>query len=182
MFTVAHNAARPFRVYAAGGSITAVGTEFNVLRAAERVVVTVTEGTVEVAPREPPLQDLQVNSVFLSDAARWIPMLVARGQKMIYEKGGKASAVERADLAMVTAWKHGTLVYRDRPLSEVMEDVRRYSSRRITLEEAAANLTFSGTIAEGDVDDWVRGLPRILAVEVIEPDREHFSVRAQQLR
>ena len=50
-----------------------------------------------------------------------------------------------------------------------MEDVRRYTSRHITLEEASSNLTFSGTIAEGDVDDWIRGLPRILAVEVIEP-------------
>ncbi|MCG8696066.1 MAG: FecR domain-containing protein, partial [Minwuiales bacterium] len=48
LFEVAKDPNRPFVVLAGNGTITAVGTAFNVRRDADRVVVTVTEGEVEV--------------------------------------------------------------------------------------------------------------------------------------
>ncbi|MGH8240361.1 MAG: FecR family protein, partial [Steroidobacteraceae bacterium] len=51
LFHVKRDPSRPFRVIAGGGTITAVGTAFNVRRREDdHVVVTVTEGTVEVTP------------------------------------------------------------------------------------------------------------------------------------
>ena len=48
-FSVAHNRARPFLVHVGSLSVRAVGTAFNVRKAASRVVVTVSEGIVEVS-------------------------------------------------------------------------------------------------------------------------------------
>src|SRR5690606_27572020 len=47
-FEVAHDAARPFVVHAGGGTITAVGTAFNVHSVLGRVSVAVVEGAVNV--------------------------------------------------------------------------------------------------------------------------------------
>src|SRR5947209_3857903 len=49
-FRVQHDPWRPFTVFAGLGSVTAVGTVFDVRRYSSRVFVTVSEGVVEVAP------------------------------------------------------------------------------------------------------------------------------------
>lgn len=179
LFQVAHNKARPFKVTAGNGSVTALGTEFNVLRQARRVVVTVTEGTVLVAPLSPPIRDLPKKDAQFIDAPPWIPARISRGQEMSYDAEGQASAVARTDSRIVTAWNQGTLVYRRRPLSEVIEDVKRYSPREISLGEGVGQLLYTGTVSELNVDDWIHALPKIYSVEVIDDSSSPVRIRIQ---
>lgn len=60
------------------------------------------------------------------------------------------------------------LVYHGRPLPEVIADVRRYSHRRILLDPAAARFQYSGIVKLEDVDAWLRDLPAIYPLEIVD--------------
>jgi transmembrane sensor len=167
LFQVAHDPRRPFVVHAAGGTTTAVGTAFEIRLYAHHAQVWVREGAVEVAP----LREVAIDDSALPDVARWIPVRLARGEEMVYDAQGEASAPKAADPRLSAAWTEGTLVpliYHGRLLPEVIEDVQRYSRRRILLDPAAGDLRFSGIVIQGDVEAWVRELPMIYPVEVID--------------
>lgn len=59
-FTVAHNAARPFRVEAAGSETTALGTIFEVDLMGRRPVIHLVQGSVEVRAKAKPLVPLRL--------------------------------------------------------------------------------------------------------------------------
>jgi transmembrane sensor len=165
LFRVAHDPRRPFIVHAGSGTTTALGTAFEVRLYTDHTQVWVREGSVEVAP----LQEIPIDNIALSEAARWIPVRLAGGEEMSYDSKGEASAPRPADPRVAEAWTEGALVpliYHGRPLPEVIEDVQRYSRRRILLDPAAADLRFSGIVLH--VDAWLRDLPEIYPVEVID--------------
>jgi ferric-dicitrate binding protein FerR (iron transport regulator) len=60
------------------------------------------------------------------------------------------------------------LVYHGRPLPEVIEDVQRYLHRRIRVDAAAAGFQFSGIVKLEDVDSWLRDLPTIYPLEIVD--------------
>lgn len=179
LFAVAHNAARPFHVYAGSGVITDLGTRFNVLRSAEGVTVTVTEGVVWVAPA-PVSHDSRPPELSQLATPRWLPVQIAHGEAMSYRSPGQASAVERVDAKLATAWVRGTLVYDRRPLSQVIEDVTRYWSHPVTLGPGTGELLYSGTVGERHIDAWVRGLPNIFPVSVTETNGGKVSIRMRE--
>ena len=77
-----------------------------------------------------------------------------------------AASDSRAD-----AWYEGSLVplvYHGRPLPEVIEDVQRYVHRRIRVDAVAAGFQFSGIVKLEDVDAWLRDLPTIYPLEVVD--------------
>jgi transmembrane sensor len=165
LFQVAHDRRRPFVVHAAGGTTTALGTAFEIRLYAHHAQVWVREGTVEVAP----LQEVAFDNVPVPEVARWIPIRLAPGEEMSYDAHGEASAPRAADPHVAEAWTEGSLlplIYHGRPLPEVIEDVQRYSRRRILLDPDLADLRFSGIVLR--VDGWLRDLPEIYPVEVID--------------
>jgi ferric-dicitrate binding protein FerR (iron transport regulator) len=60
------------------------------------------------------------------------------------------------------------LVYHGRPLPEVIEDVRRYTHRRIMVRADMRTFQYSGIVKPEDVDAWLQDLPAIYPVEVID--------------
>lgn len=106
-FTVAADADRPFVVEAGGGSATALGTRFIVRRRADLTQVSVTEHSIRAAS---PL-----------------------GAVVVPESRTTAYGPQQAPSAPVPspvgagAWTTGWLVFEDRPLSEVVEEIARYS-------------------------------------------------------
>ena len=60
------------------------------------------------------------------------------------------------------------LVYHGRPLPEVIADLRRYIRRRILLDPAAARFQYSGIVKLEDVDAWLRDLPTIYPLEIVD--------------
>jgi len=60
------------------------------------------------------------------------------------------------------------LVYHGCPLPDVIEDVQRYIHRHIRVDAAAAEFQYSGIVKLEDVEAWLRDLPAIYPLEVVD--------------
>jgi transmembrane sensor len=112
-FTVAPDADRPFTVEAGGGSTTALGTQFIVRRRGALTQVSVTEHSVRAASRP--------GSV-----------VVPENQTATYGPHQAPTAPKPSPIG-VDAWTDGWLVFEDQPLSQVVEEIARYSPTPITV-------------------------------------------------
>lgn len=166
-FHVAHDPHWPFTVAAGYGVITDVGTAFLVTRESDRVIVTVTEGTVEVSAR--PTMRLSFKR---DDGVTLRPVLapirLSRGEELAFNDNGALSRVKQADTHAATAWTHGGLTFDDQPLRYVVETVNRYSSRHIVVNPSAGALRYSGIVFENGIQDWLKSLEVIFPVLVEE--------------
>lgn len=106
-FEVAPNKDRPFVVEAAGGSVTARGTAFDLALEGAGARVAVTEHSVSV----------------VSGGSQTI---VTEGEQSIYGVDTPASAPSHISPSRATAWRRGKLVFEDRPLGEALEALGRY--------------------------------------------------------
>ncbi len=170
-FQVARDVTRPFVVVAGGGSITAVGTAFNVRRDAEEVGVTVTEGRVDVvqAPTAP------------ADSTKPMTATVVAGQEVSYSVGGELREVKRADPEVAVAWREGRLEYRRELLKRVIPDVNRYLRQEIVVvDPEIGDYMFTGTVLQTHADGWMRGLEEIYPVEVVDTGDNRILVRKRE--
>ena len=81
------------------------------------------------------------------------------------------AAVSLADASARNGWSAEGLVpliYHGRPLPEVLEDVQRYTQRRIMIRADMRTFQYSGIVKPEDVDAWIQDLPAIYPVEVID--------------
>ena len=157
LFNVANDMQRPFVVVAGTGTITAVGTSFNIRRDSGRVVVTVVEGSVTVS-QQSKLEDR-------GRLSRGVAKL-AIGQQVSYDAAGMARVID-AQPEIATSWQQGRLQYLREPLRFVITGVNRYSDTKIVIaDRELENLLFTGTVFEGQTDEWLQGLASILPLEV----------------
>lgn len=160
-FRVAHDSHWPFVVSAGDGSIADIGTAFLVTRDSDRVVVTVTEGTVEVSTKASMRFSLDPR-LFTRPAASSIR--VGRGQQLIFGDNGALSGATPADTRAATDWADGRLTFQDQSLRYVIETIHRYSSQRIIVSPEVGRLRLSGVVFENDIQRWLRSLEVVLPV------------------
>lgn len=180
-FKVAPDARRPFKVFAGGGLTTALGTEFNVRRDlganVDRVTVTVGSGAVKVEPAA--TSRGSVLERFSLGGERWPTTKLSKGQELSYGSASERIEVKRADIEAAAAWKEGRLEYVHQPLKAVVARVNRYSDKQIVLaDEAVGDIDFSGTVFEGQIQEWVRALQMAFPISVTETD-ERILIRAR---
>lgn len=151
LFTVAHDAARPFVVTAGDARVTALGTVFDVRRDAGGVRVTLVSGSVEVRGG--------------GSAQR----MAAGRQARVGADGLVTAAV---DVGAETGWTEGRIVFRDTPLPAAVAEVNRYLSDKILLDPAAADgRAVNGVFRTGDREAFVAAATQALGVRpVAEPD------------
>jgi transmembrane sensor len=167
-FTVKHDKARPFVVHAGGLDVVAVGTAFDVLRTGSRVAVTVQEGTVEVSIHEP------------GGNAAIERLRASAGHQVVYDDAAQyiGPSLRVVDPVAATAWRQGRLEYIEEPLSSVIANLNRYSSRRITLHGVnISRLAYTGTIEARSIDEWLQALPRIFPVRVEAGPDNQISIQ-----
>jgi transmembrane sensor len=82
------------------------------------------------------------------------------------------------DVSRETSWLKGQLVIDDEPLSDVVEEVNRYSTRKIVIADAElAKRHVSGNFAPGDVHGFAMILQAAHVAELKEqPNGEIFIV------
>ena len=147
-FAVTKDADRPFIVVAGSGEARALGTKFDVNKLAQTVTVSVTEGLVQVAG----------SAKDSSLAAAKQTTIIGLGERVSYSEQG-LRPVEKVALDQVVAWGSGRLVLIKKPLAEVIEEVNRFSSKRILFRpDEIAGMAVSGTVDLSRIDDWLRGL------------------------
>lgn len=182
LFHVARDPKRPFRVIAGGGTITAVGTAFNVRRREDdHVVVTVTEGTVEVAPLSVLDEGETPSGATEQRELETQVRKLIRGQELTYDLQGRFGTPRLADEDLSSSWRDGRLRYRGEPLRNVIPDINRYSRKPLILgDKAAGELLYSGTVFERDIDEWIAGLQSVYPeVEVTVTDTQHVLIRSR---
>jgi transmembrane sensor len=139
-FKVQHDKTRPFVVKAGELSVTAIGTAFDVRREHEQTTVTVEEGTVEVK----------------ANASTW---RAEAGYQLTYSTRDRTASLASVNPTAELAWRNGELAYVREPLGSVVENLNRYSTRKIVIEDPAlAALPFTGTAFAQSLDDWVAGI------------------------
>ena len=173
LFTVAHYADRPFRVYAGDGRIEALGTAFSVYLKGGDVNVTVAEGRVSVASVNPSRRkDASGSAPRLHQAAGAGPDLevdmsellgtLNAGQVAIIRSSvaaGNVSVLETAEpiaaeeFAKRLAWSEGMLMFSGDTLEEVVNEISRYTTVSIEIPDAAVrNMRVGGRFPVGDTE------------------------------
>lgn len=119
MFTVTEDPRRPFEVVCDGGSIRARTGAFVVHRRVDDVITAVEAGVARVG---------------IGFDASGQRLSVAAGQCVAYGEGW-LGPVQEASTDAETSWRRGRLVFRDRPLGDVVADINRYREGRIVIAD-----------------------------------------------
>jgi transmembrane sensor len=132
-FRVRHNDEWPFIVSAGGGTVTDVGTAFQVSIGKHHAVsVVLLEGKVSVA------------------TARSKSTLTT-GEAVRFDRAGVVRAPYPADLQAALGWTSGEIMARGWTLSRLVAEMNRYSSMKLELGDAALrNVRITGTFRAGD--------------------------------
>lgn len=117
-FDVAADASRPFIVTVAGGTVTALGTSFDVALEGDGARVTVAEHKVAVA-------------------SRGEKTLVEEGRQCAFGAATRPTAPVAVAVQDATAWRRGKLIFVDRPLGEVVNILARYHRGYVLIPSAA---------------------------------------------
>lgn len=155
LFEVAKDPRRPFVVLAAGQSITARGTTFDVYIREKDLEVVLTEGVVEVKPE----------GVARANETRMSP-----GQKLTVADG-TATLTQVRSTEAVASWRKGFVVFDDTTLGEAVAEMNRYSSRPIRLaDRSLEGLRLSGSFRTDGGEAFVEAVTLYFPVRALRDD------------
>jgi transmembrane sensor len=153
-FSVAHDPARAFEVWAAGGMVRAVGTQFGVAIDRDEVTVSVLEGRVLVQP---------------TAAGSAAAPQVAANESVRYRSGGTIGTVGAANVNRINGWREGKLVFEDVPLADAVAEYNRYTTRKVVLRSAEiGSKPVDGTVRIGDAQALMFMLRESFGLNVVE--------------
>ena len=165
LFDVAHDAERPFRVFAGDAVARAVGTQFNVYRKHDGTTIGVVEGIVEVTSRS--ALDEQSRSPNATPEPQ--PERLTVGQQASISMQG---AVLRSDVALdrLTAWRERRLIFRGESLASIAAEFNRYNETQLRIDGPATRARLISGVFDADNPSGL--------IAFLERDRE-LSVRTQ---
>ncbi|OAE62312.1 hypothetical protein A7J67_10360 [Achromobacter xylosoxidans] len=153
-FSIAHAPQRPFIVVAGDATVTVTGTQFNVRRSLDQVSVAVASGSVEVA------------------GGKWWNRRVRRlSAAQIVQVGGTdaMSEISRANMAVLTAWRQGKIIFDATPLATIVAEINRYRAQPVRLPSPALqSLRVTGVFSTVDPDAFLKVLPSLASVTVLQ--------------
>jgi transmembrane sensor len=140
------SSSKPFVLLAANGQITAVEADFNARCLDGVVSVTCLAGVVDVAQGSSAVQ-------------------LRKAQQVSYSPGRIEASVQ-ADPEQVTAWQAGLLIFRDRPLADVVDEVNRYRSGKIIITNAdLKRRVVNGTFQINRLGDFVPQVQQLFGAQ-----------------
>ncbi len=147
---VAADTSRPFVVEAGAGTTTALGTAFDVNLTDDGASVTVLEHAVSVATD-------RVTS----------PSRVEINQQVSYNHEGMLGDIKPVDPLLATAWRDGRLVFDERTIASVVEEIGRYIPGKILIADAAVGARrVSGSFDLSDPVRALQGLSEAFGIKV----------------
>src|SRR5207253_11215794 len=87
-------------------------------------------------------------------------------------EGAEAAVVLAANADDAFSWRAGRLIYRNRPLSEVVADLDRYGDHEVKAVGPAANLRFTGVLTIDNQSVMVQRLAGLLPVVASSPGKD----------
>lgn len=148
LFTVRHDAARPFRIRVGDDELVDVGTVFDVVRSDGKTWVGVAEGAILFNPRQEAVEVTAGHGLSSSDGDNMVQVVdIAAGS--------------------VGDWAQGRLDFAGTPLDEVAAALSRALGTRVTVTPALAARPFRGTIALADIRRDPGRLAALLDVRIL---------------
>jgi transmembrane sensor len=151
-FAVAKDPARPFVIKTSAGEVRVTGTAFNVRSMADDYEVTVTDGTVEVAPVSSAAVTLHVGDQFRFQHGR-------ASTRHLTEEAARDAA----------AWREGWVVFESEPLGSAVARFARYHDRAITVAADAADIEIGGRFQLTELDGFLSDVSLAFPVRVLHP-------------
>jgi transmembrane sensor len=145
-FEVQGNPNRPFIVHAQGGTVTAVGTRFQVRVTGPGATVTLLKGKVHVATQP------------ANEPKHTVALLP--GQSLHFDADGTLGEVQAANLKATEGWLEGKLYVDDWRLQDFVAELNRYSDTKLRIDDPALReMRISGVFQTRNRDN----LERLLA-------------------
>ena len=166
MFDVAHDSERPFIVYAGGNAVKAIGTQFVIRLKSENIVVTVTEGRVQLVKRRVArMEPLPVNT---PPAEQEIVLVSGEAVEVRDDLEQTIPVqVEREELARRLSWIQGQLVFDGERLEQVVAEIGRYIPVKIVIvEPELRDIRISGRFKIGDTDALLEAIEVSMHIHV----------------
>lgn len=164
LFNVAKDRERPFRVHADSAIVQAVGTRFNVDKHADRLFVTVFDGSVRVALPGPPSYTELTRVAPLQAGEMLEVQRRVRGSELHITMPAPEVLARRA------SWASGILTFVNEPLANVVAEMNRYNRKQIVIDDPAiAGLLIGGRFTATDLRTFVDSLPSFVSVEIEWP-------------
>ncbi|NIF56648.1 FecR domain-containing protein [Burkholderia sp. Ax-1724] len=150
LFSVVHNAVRPFEVAAGTASVRDIGTRFSVRKMSDGVDVAVLEGNVE-----------------LSAASGIAPVALSAGQAARADRLGSVEIQDQQQFEAMTSWKDNRLQFNGTPLRDVVEEVQRYRKTPVVLADSRiGDYRVTGGFSSTDPDLLLKTLSQVVPVTV----------------
>jgi transmembrane sensor len=161
-FHVAPNPTRPFIVEAANQRVIAIGTEFDVRidEHQKTVQVALAEGRVLVEPIHLP------GVAFMKKEAQREELVP--GEALIASREGPVNK-RKADVARITSWRKGQVVFDDDTLETAVAEINRYSATQIKLADPAIGAyRVSGVFKAGNSESFIETVTGHYPIRVSE--------------
>ena len=179
-FSVAKDPQRRFRVIVNGAEIVAVGTQFDIYRHDQSVLVTVTEGRVAVYGGGE-----HASPQGMAGGGR--PVSVGAGEQIRINAAAVLESPTKAALKQNESWRSGQIVFEDQPLSQVVEQFNRYAKVPIEVSDLALrSVRIGGEFDAHDIDSFcafLQGMDGVVVTRTakrIDISRRPSPVRGRQ--
>ncbi|RDS81711.1 FecR family protein [Dyella monticola] len=151
-FSVQGNHAWPFVVHAGNGTVTAVGTQFQVRLDDGSTDVALLKGKLAIATQSP-AGSLQSASL-------------VGGQGLAYDDHGDITPVHALDTEQARGWTQGKLFVHDWDLPKLVAEMNRYSTAKLEIGDASLNeLHVSGIFRTNDQQTFLQLLQQGWAIQ-----------------
>ncbi len=171
-FDIASAPDRPFTVDLGIRAVTVLGTQFDILKTPDTFKVAVLEGLVSIHKKDEPVsksspligskegKDIRIESPDQNRLqAGWVAEFDLATNSVV---GYRSDNMRR-----IHGWRTGLIRFEEEPLYKVIQELNRYSGKKILIEDKSImDLSFYGAIRIDQLDTAVKGLEKILPVKV----------------
>ena len=170
-FEVAEDITRPFTVDLGARSVTALGTAFNIRKSPEHYQIAVIKGAIafhevtDEVSSSPPLVSDDDQPVVISAPA---PYSVKAGWVAEFDLGRDVLTAFRPEsMDRYQDWRSGMLSFYREPLYQVVQELNRYSRKKILIEDTSVmELSVYTAVSIHEIDSALNGLEKLLPIEV----------------
>ncbi|MDM3871434.1 FecR domain-containing protein [Porticoccus sp. W117] len=172
-FDVAKDPERPFTVAMGERSVSVLGTEFNIHKSPDQFTLAVVEGTVSIHKPEavvdssaPLLAPPQGESLTLTSS---VPRKVNAQTVVEYQNDGdRMTASVDHNVSRYQQWRTGILSFRNEPLGKVVQQLNRYTAKKILVESVdLLDTRIYATIRTDQISMALEGLEKSLPIKVV---------------
>ncbi len=164
-FSVKHDEARPFVVYAGLQRITDLGTKFVVRRESQKLKVAVVEGYVRLSA---------------SDGASHQKAAILRAGEIALAIAGRLSVTNQSDnmLNEELGWRRGVLTFHHERLADAVAEFNRYNTQKLAVvDSSVGRLQIGGTFPIANVKEFADSAKEILGLNIIRRGNEVVITR-----